>query len=150
MRLLKSWPASIAVTCAMLAGCETAGTVDTVPATGVVTLDGKPVAGVSMTLVPQEGVKGRGGYAVTGEDGSYSFQVAPETEGVPAGYYRVLLQKYAMPDGSPIPPGASAADAGIVNVLPPVYSNPEESQVWVTFPSPDGQGTPIDLKSRLR
>jgi len=150
MRLLRNWPAAIAMTCAMLAGCETAGTVDTVPATGVVTLDGQPVANVSMTLVPQEGVKGRGGYAVTGEDGSYSFQVDSETEGVPAGYYRVLLQKYAMPDGSPIPDGASAADAGMVNVLPPVYSNPEESQVWVNFPSPDGQGIAIDLKSRPR
>jgi len=134
----------------MLAGCETAGTVDTVPASGVVTLDGQPVANVSMTLVPQEGVKGRGGYAVTGEDGSYTFRIDPETEGVPPGYYRVLLQKYAMPDGSPIPDGASAADAGMVNVLPPVYSNPEESQVWVTFPSPDGQGISIDLKSRPR
>lgn len=150
MSLLKSWPAAMAISCAILAGCGPANRLDTVPATGVVTLDGEPIAGVAMTLVPQEGVKGRGGYAVTGEDGSYNFQVDPETEGVPPGAYRVLLQKYAMPDGSPIPTGVSAADAGIVNVLPPIYSDPEKSQVLVTFPSPDGQGIPIELKSRLR
>jgi len=134
----------------VLVGCETESVGEVVPAAGIVTLDGKPASGISITLVPQEGVKGRGGYGSTGEDGAFSLQSDTEVPGVPAGYYRMLFQKYAMPDGSPIPPDTSAADAGIINQLPPVYSHPEQSPVYVTFPTPDGQPLTIDLKSRPR
>ncbi|HBJ33760.1 MAG TPA: hypothetical protein DDZ51_03145 [Planctomycetaceae bacterium] len=134
----------------LLTGCEADTIGEVVPAAGNVTLDGKPIAGVSISLVPQEGVKGRGGYGTTGEDGSFTLQADIDVMGVPAGNYRVMLQKYTMPDGSPIPPDTSGADAGIVNQLPPVYSDPEQSQVYVTFPTPDGQPVKIDLKSRPR
>lgn len=150
MKSCKSWLASVAIVSVLLAGCDTETTGEVVPASGVVTLDGKPMAGVSITLVPQEGVKGRGGFGSTGEDGAFSLQADTEVLGVPAGYYRMLFQRYAMPDGSPIPPDTSAADAGLVNLLPEVYAHPELSPVYVTFPTPDGQPLTIDLKSRPR
>ncbi len=139
------------LTTALGVGCSSEfGSVELVPGTGVVKLDGKPVGGVSLTLVPQEGVKGRGGYAVSADDGSFTFQTDGNTPGVPAGSYRILLQKYAMPDGSPIPPNASAADAGVVNKLPPIYSDPERSPAFVTLPSSASSGLTIDMKSRAR
>jgi len=150
VRFCKFGSVSLAIVAMFLVGCEGDSVGEVVPASGVVTFDGKPIAGVSITLVPQEGVKGRGGYGTTGEDGSFELQSAPEVNGVPAGYYRVLFQKFAMPDGSPIPPDTSAADAGLVNQLPEVYSHPEHSTVYVTFPTPDGQPITIDLKSRPR
>jgi hypothetical protein len=145
----KGWIAWLAVAFLLLTGCgESNGIGEVVPAAGVVTVDGKPVSGVSITLAPQEGVAGRGGYGSTGEDGSFSLQADTEVPGVPPGNYRMMLQKYAMPDGSPIPPDTSAADAGLVNLLPAIYSHPEQSPVYVTFPTPDGQPVKIDLKSR--
>jgi len=150
---VRSWTGSFFVASFgffLLAGCETDTVGEVVPAAGVVTLDGKPIAGVSITLLPQEGVKGRGGYGTTGEDGSFSLQTETEVPGVSPGNYRVLMQKYAMPDGSPIPPDTSAADAGVVNQLPSLYNDPQQSPVTVTFPTPDGQPVKIDLKSRPR
>jgi hypothetical protein len=135
---------------ALLIGCDSSGSIDVVPAAGVVTLDGKPIGGVAISLVPQEGIKGRGGYGTTGEDGSFSLQADVNVMGVPAGYYKVLLQKYAMPDGSPIPPETSAADVGAINMFPAMYADPDQSQVYVTFPTPDGQPVKIDAKSRPR
>lgn len=148
MRTCKCWFAFVAAATMLMVGCEKESVVEVVPAAGVVSLDGKPISGVSITLVPQEGVKGRGGYGSTGEDGSFSLRSDTEVPGVPAGNYRMLLRKYAMPDGSPIPPDTSAAEAGLVNLLPPVYSDPEQSMVYATFPTPDGQPVKIDLKSR--
>jgi hypothetical protein len=139
----------LAVVVLLLTGCgESNGIGEVVPAAGIVMVDGKPVSGISITLAPQEGVAGRGGYGSTGEDGSFSLQADTEVPGVPPGNYRMMLQKYAMPDGSPIPPDTSAADAGLVNLLPAIYSHPEQSPVYVTFPTPDGQPVKIDLKSR--
>lgn len=134
----------------LFVGCETESVVEVVPAAGVVTLEGKPISGVTVTLVPQQGVKGRGGYGLSGEDGSFSLQSDSEVPGVPPGNYQLLFQKYAMPDGSPIPPDTLGADAGIVNLLPAFYSSIEQSTVYVTFPTPDGQPVKIDLKSRPR
>jgi hypothetical protein len=134
----------------IMAGCNPDSFGELVPASGLVTLDGKPIAGVSITAIPQEGVKGRGGYGLTDSEGSFSLQVDTEASGLPAGNYRLLLQKYAMPDGSPIPENVSAADTDIANVLPPVYSSDERSPVYVTFPTPDGMPVKVDLKSKPR
>jgi len=133
---------------APMLGCDNGALIDVVPASGTVMMDGKPLPGVSLTLVPQEGVKGRGGYAITAEDGSFQFQTSPEQTGVPAGNYRVLFQKFTMPDGSPIPPDTIGADAGIVNQLPSIYANPEQSPISATIPPPSGESLAFNLKSR--
>ena len=105
---------------------------------------------LAVTLIPQEGVLGRGGYATSGVDGTFALQAEPEAIGVAAGTYRVLLQKYAMPDGSPVPPGTSAADANLINQLPVLYSYPERSPLSVTIPSADGQAFLFKMSSNLR
>lgn len=151
MRLFQSWCAVLTLSTASIVGCggENSG-LNLVSATGIVKLDGKPIGGVSLTLVPQEGVQGRGGYAVSAEDGSFTFQSDVDVSGVPAGNYRVLMQKYATPDGSPIPPDATAADGGVVNKLPPIYCDPDRSPAFVTLPISEGSGITIDLKSKAR
>lgn len=151
VKFLNAWLVLLSVAfLPVMTGCNPDEFGELVPAGGVVTLDGKPVAGVAISAIPQEGVKGRGGYGVTDSDGAFSLQVDTDAPGLPAGTYRLLLQKYAMPDGSPIPENASAADTNIANVLPPVYSSDERSPVYVTFPTPDGMPTKVDLKSKLR
>lgn len=122
---------------------------DLVPATGTVTLDGKPAEGIAISLIPQAGVSGKGGYGVTGPDGSFSLQVSPDQQGVVAGKYLVLMTKYTMPDGSPIPADMSAADAGLNNALPNRYSDPSTSDVYVDFP-PTNPPLVIGITSRGR
>lgn len=150
MKLFKKISHVLLVSCVGTLGCGKGDSVVLVPASGTVMLDEKPVAGVAVTLIPQEGVLGRGGYATSGVDGTFALQAEPEAIGVAAGTYRVLLQKYAMPDGTPVPPGTSAADANLINQLPALYSHPERSPFSVTIPSADGQALSFKMSSNLR
>jgi hypothetical protein len=120
---------------------------ETVAAGGVVHLDGKPVEGVSVSLLPQLGVRGRGGYGVTDAEGKFTFSSGPDAIGVMPGTYRVLFQKMRQKDGSPIPPDLMAADIEIINQLPAVYSSPENTPISAVIPSPDGDFL-FELKSR--
>lgn len=123
---------------------------DLIPATGVLKMDGKEVEGANITLIPQAGVVGKGGYGVTGTDGSFALQTSPSEPGVVAGKYLVLITKYTMPDGSKIPDGMSAADAGLTNAIPKFYSDPSTSDVYVDFPPADGKPLVIGIQSKRR
>ncbi|QDT02381.1 hypothetical protein K227x_07570 [Rubripirellula lacrimiformis] len=129
-------------------GCDGGTTYEVVAATGIVLLDNKPIEGVSVTLVPQRGIKGRGGYATSASDGTFTLQSEPEVEGVVPGNYMVLFRKYAMPDGSSVPPGTSAADANLINQLPEIYSHPEKSPIYATIPPTEPGGLSFELSSR--
>ena len=129
-------------------GCDSKPALDVVPASGTVFYDNQPIEGVTLTLVPQEGVKGRGGYAVSAADGTFKFQASPEAEGVVPGKYLVLFQKYTMPDGSPIPPGTSAADANFSNELSEVYSQPDQSPIYTTISDAGENDLKFELTAR--
>lgn len=133
-----------------MAGCNDGKKVEVIPVTGMVLIDEKPISGVALTLVPQAGVQGRGGYATSAVDGTFELLAEPDVKGVAPGNYRVLFQKYAMPDGSPVPPGTSWADANLINQLPALYSHPEQSPIYATIPTGDGQGLMFRLSSRPR
>ena len=129
-------------------GCGSKSSLEGVPASGTVLYENEPIEGVSLTLVPQEGVKGRGGYAVSAADGTFKFQASAESDGVVPGRYLVLFQKYAMPDGSPVPPGTSAADADLINQLPAAYSQPDQSPVYTTIPDSGNTDLAFELSAR--
>jgi len=133
----------------VFAGCSEPSD-ETVAAGGVVQLDGKPVEGVTVSLVPQAGVLGQGGYGITDAEGKFVLSSSPETIGVMPGTYRVLLQKIRQKDGSPIPADTMAVDIAVVNQIPALYSNPDSSPISAVIPSPDGQPMTIELKSRAR
>lgn len=150
MKSLRTVYGVLSIAALALSGCGRSANFEVVPVNGTVFVDEKPISGVALTLVPQEGVKGRGGYATSAGDGSFELQAEPEVKGVVPGNYRVLFQKYAMPDGSPVPPGTSSADANLINQLPAVYSHPEQSPVYTTIPATDGGGLVFRLSSRPR
>lgn len=116
----------------------------------MVRLDGKPIEGVTLTLIPEMGNKGRGGYGITDSEGKFSLRTSPELEGVPAGTYKVLFQKITQPDGSPIPPDAMQADIETVNQLPERYNDPDQSQMVAVIPTTDINGLVFDLTSKGR
>lgn len=69
-----------------LAGCSGDG-LDTYPASGVVTLDGKPVAGAGVLFMPTDGPTASG---TTDEQGRYKLMTG-ELEGAIAGPHRVMI-----------------------------------------------------------
>jgi hypothetical protein len=142
----KFFSAFLLIGCLMIVGCGEPPD-ETVAASGVVHLNGKPVEGVSISLVPQEGVSGRGGYGISDAEGKFVLKSGPESTGVLPGTYRVLFQKMRQKDGSPIPADAMAADIEVVNQLPPVYASPDNTPISAVIPSPDGSFL-FELKSR--
>jgi len=75
-------------------GCGSAGgnLPKTVPASGVVTLDGKPVDGAQVILVPAgEGVTGA--FGVTNSSGHFSLRAYEQKDGAIPGEYKVQVSK---------------------------------------------------------
>lgn len=72
---------------AVIAGCGPR--VVRYPVEGVVTLDGKPVKGASVTFVPKS--KGRPGVAITDADGAFRVRELGGADGVVPGDYRVAV-----------------------------------------------------------
>ncbi len=120
---MRKW-ASLAVVCLVLTGCPKSDPEADrlVPASGTVTLDGKPIGGVSVHFSPRSGTPGNGAFATTSSDGNYVLTNRGNKPGILAGNYSVSFSKLAMPDGSPIPAGKTAADVEAVEQLPAIYT----------------------------
>ena len=130
-------------------GCGPSADAGLVAAKGQVTLDGTPVSGVTVTFVPQEGVKGRGGFAVTDSDGRFDARIG-NAPGVLPGKYRVLFERLVTSDGNPVPPDVAPADVNASNALPAVYSNPSESPIVATVEPSGSEDLSFELLMRPR
>jgi hypothetical protein len=64
----------------------------TVPATGIVTLDGKPVAGAQIVLIP-EAETATGAYGTSDASGRFSLRAYEEKEGAIPGAYKAQVSK---------------------------------------------------------
>ena len=70
-----------------LIGCSGSNAVD-----GTVTLDGTPVSGASITLVPADG-KGQGGSGISDASGHFSIKAGGKSAGIASGAYKVVVTK---------------------------------------------------------
>lgn len=87
-------------------GCG-AGGGDRVPVAGVVTLDGKPMPGIQVTLDRPElsANENKAYFGVTDASGRYTLRAAGEKkDGIPPAEYRVSLSTVAADPASPAPP----------------------------------------------
>src|SRR5262245_42363627 len=73
------------------AGCG--GDKRRVPAAGIVTLDGVPVEGATVTFFPDVNSPGQGGFAKTGPDGRFEIAYPGTGKGLVPGAYRVTVSK---------------------------------------------------------
>lgn len=89
---------------------------------GTVTMDGKPLEKVTVIYTPQAGTQAIGGIGVTDSSGKYTLTHKSDQPGVEPGKYDVTFSKWAMPDGSPIPEGKTAADVEAKQMIPDVYT----------------------------
>ena len=114
------------------------------PVSGTVTLNGRPLTNASVTFVPTGTTQGSGATGATGPDGKYVLESRGE-RGVPAGEYRVVVNKLVMPDGSDFPLNSDVPpiESSAREMLPRHYS--DEATSTITKTVPEGGGT-IDIQ----
>jgi hypothetical protein len=149
---------------ALIAGCTGSGSSDlpkTYPVSGVVTHEGKPVDGATVTFLPMEGTGSSIG--LTDANGKYALSTFNPSDGAPAGQYKVSVVKWqgGAPPPAPTgqiapgeideatyappketPGGGAAATTGPKNLLPAQYSNADSSGLRATVAEAENQ---IDL-----
>lgn len=120
--------------------------------TGVVKLDGTPLPGATVTFMfegsPPKGFIGSGG--ITDSNGKYQARSGDKL-GMPAGRYRVVVQRWATLDGKPFKEDPQAgmdleqAKMGgtVKEMVPAKYSDPEQTQLTVEITK--GQKDPVDF-----
>lgn len=103
-------------------GCSGGGSDYKVPelleVSGTVTLDSKPLTNATVIFSPQSGTQGNGAMGVTDDSGKYSLRHKSSKPGIEPGKYYVTFSKWALPDGSPIPEGKTAADVEAKEIIP--------------------------------
>ena len=73
---------------------------DLVPVSGTVTLDGKPVSGVTVTFIPTGATGGGASYGATDASGKYELKSNDGRPGAVAGEFKVACNKWVKADGS--------------------------------------------------
>lgn len=141
-----------AVTLALLGCGDSSNKVElpkTVPVTGTIKLDGKPLAGATVIFVPKSGTAGIECTGATDAEGRYTLKQLRGGDGAPPGTYSVVVSALVGPDGKPLnlPPDTPPADAGAVESLPPRYSSMTDSVLTATVPA-EGGDFPFELKKR--
>jgi len=123
---------------------------DLVPATGRVTLDGKPLSGATVTFSPDIAVEGgRFATGVTDANGVYELAVmvsgiTPEqSKGALPGEYVVSISRVEMPDVPPAPEGSEEAGAFSEEMgkqlVPSQYTDPQTSKLKATVAAPKAE-----------
>ena len=81
----------VLVSLTLLAGCgpQSEGMPDLAPVTGTITMDGEPLANVSVTF---EAASGATSYATTGDDGSYELTYIRSSKGAGIGSNTVRIE----------------------------------------------------------
>jgi hypothetical protein len=115
----------ICVLAALLGSCcsKSAALPKTVPVSGTVTLDGKPIPGAELICTPVKSTRGTGASGRTDQDGKYELHDRSGAKGAPAGEYRVSILKAGLA-GIPkktgdVPDPTLASLIGVQNVTVP-------------------------------
>jgi hypothetical protein len=121
----------------------------TVPAMGVVTLDGKPVEGAQVVLVPPAGAGAKGAYAVTNSSGHFALRAYEEKEGAIPGEYKVQVSKTVE---EKLPGAKGSVDGGdpvrYVFGVPKKYTGFETSGLSISIPDAGKRDIKLELTSK--
>lgn len=130
----------LAIVCVFICGCgKSKGPpkVAQIPVTGMVTLDGKPLANADVVFLPPEGMGAFSGR--TKADGTYQLEGVAGSKTVCKGSCKVCISRMLKSDGTA--PGADElpANAGASESLPEKYSSPAETTLTAEVPEGGGK-----------
>lgn len=139
-------------TCLVLtSGCgkDTSHLPKTVPAVGIVTLDGKPLDGAKVVFVG-ETPSSTGAFGATDAYGNFSLRSFTEKEGVVPGSYKVEVSKTIVKQLSPAE--AANLDGGepvrYENGVPPKYAGFKTSGLSAEIPDTGKKDLKFELSSK--
>jgi len=116
----------------------------TVPASGTITLNGKPLVDAQVVLVPTTGTTGCSGKS--DEKGAFELAAFAPDPGVVPGSYKVMIVKSEIP-ASPDPNAPESNKAIYAKLLVPVkYTDPEKSGLTVDIPEAGKKDIKFELK----
>jgi hypothetical protein len=128
----------------ILAGCA-GGSGKELPVSGIVLLDGNPVADVLVRFFPDADTDPTSsGYAQTGTDGKFVVTGGKNQKGLVAGKYKVTVSK-GRPQTASSEEGAGAVvpEIEFKDDFPAIYSDPAKT---ILSYSVTGDGQPIEIK----
>jgi hypothetical protein len=143
----------------LLTGCNRSGLRGLVSCSGEVTLDGAPLAGATVTLIPDkegvaaEGAEQRNALATTDANGHFTMTTLNPNDGVFPGKYWVQVTKYEQ-SGKFIGTGETGDDGKevmfeqSVNRLPAIYENYQKSELRVEVPASGIKNVKLDLVAK--
>ena len=117
------------------------------PVSGVVTLDGKPLAGAGIMFLPRGDTRGTGAMGMTDEAGRYTLKTDYGGPGTPEGEFAVTISKVVNRDGTPYIPNPDVAEAGERETLPGIYSDSMKTTLSAQVPK-GGDTINFELKSK--
>ena len=117
------------------------------PASGMVTLDGSPAAGVVITFIPAAGTEGNGGMTMTDAAGKYVITHRSGEEGIQPGQYNVIFSKFETLDGKSIEPDVQPESVGAKQIIPAKYTAVDKTDQQAQV-SESGGTFNFELKSK--
>lgn len=163
MRALRSLPLAAGIALLVIAGCS-GQAVNTEPVEGIVTLDGEPVEGATLTFIPVQPGSGAAATGITDAEGKYrltAVDAGPEAEagtGTMPGEYYVGVLKNTAPDIVPASemdpdqleksdPDEMPEEVTLTYVVPQKFNDPRTSGIKKTVQA-GANDIPIELKSK--
>ena len=135
-------------------GCQGGGLPGLVPCHGVVTLDGNPIEGATVMLIPgNSDATLRNAIGVTDAAGKFRMTTLKENDGVMPGTYTVTVTKQEKSGEVIVLPeidsetGERITFEPSVNRLPAVYENQMKSPLEITVPKGGVKTAAFELKS---
>ena len=110
----------LAVVLSVHSGCGyRSSDIDLADVSGTVTLDGKPLANVLLTFVPDTG---RSSFGTTDAAGFYQLKYTGDTDGAVLGEHKVVIESLAAVDGGFSDPSIEHSNADSKELVPRKYN----------------------------
>lgn len=120
----------------------------TVPVTGTLMIDSHPFIGATVSLVNPAAGTQVFAFGTSDDQGKFEIARLDGGLGVPPGEYAVIVSKWAMPDGSPIPEGKMAADVNAREVTPLQYRDVTTTPLHVRINAEGKNDLKLELSTR--
>ncbi len=146
------WRTGLLCSLFLMAGCSGGGDeaeVSLLPVSGTIMADGQPLADVAITFAPDGDQIGKPAYGRTDASGKYELAFSDGRMGCPPGSYRVIISKFAQPDGSAFPPDVPPEEQTAIGIehIPPQYSDPTRTKLLAEV-TPQGGEFPFEISMK--